>query len=108
MQLQSVKQLILPLIKGGHKWQHIDINGNGETPRFLLSGTQWFILLVSALILIRFQTGISKEIIGYVMAAFSISVSLFMSLLVSIFDKFEKTDFERFNKTEDDTVHLIQ
>lgn len=42
------------------------------------------------------------------MLAFSISVSLFMSLLVSIFDKFENTSFESARKTESDIIRLKQ
>ena len=42
------------------------------------------------------------------MSAFSISVSLFMSLLVSIFDKFEKSNFETKEKTEIEITRLKQ
>jgi hypothetical protein len=108
MQLKSVKQLIGPLIRGGHAWQHITINGEEKRPLFLFSNTQWFLLLLSSLILLRLPKGISEEIIGYVMGAFSISVSLFMSLLISIFDKFENTKFEKEERTEDEIIRLKQ
>ncbi len=108
MQYKSVKNLIKPLIKGGHKWQSININGDDEQPKFYFSNIQWIILLISCLMLFKLTKGISKDIIGYVMSAFSISVSLFMSLLVSIFDKFENTKFETSSKTETDITRLIQ
>lgn len=108
MQYKSVKNLIFPLIKSGHDWQFIDINGRENRPNFYFSNIQWIILILSSLILLKLTNGISKDIIGYVMSAFSISVSLFMSLLVSIFDKFEKTNFEAAKKIEDELIRLKQ
>ena len=108
MQYKSVKQLIRPLIKSGHEWQFISINGKVTKPKFYFSNIQWIILIISSLLLFKLNRGISKDIIGYVMAAFSISVSLFMSLLVSIFDKFENTQFETSEKTDEEIKRLIQ
>ena len=108
MQYKSVKNLIKPLIKGGQEWQSININGGDEKPKLYFSNIQWIILILSSLILLKLTKGISKDIIGYVMSAFSISVSLFMSLLVSIFDKFENTKFETTSKTEIDIARLKQ
>jgi hypothetical protein len=108
MQYKSVRQLIKPLIKGGHEWQYISINGEEYKPKFYFSDIQWVILIISSAILFKLEKGISKEVIGYVMGAFSISVSLFMSLLVSIFDKFENTSFKLENKTEDEIIRLKQ
>lgn len=108
MQLKNVKILIGPLIKGGHEWQYIDINGHDNKPKFYFSNIQWLIIIVSSLLLLKLTKGISKDIIGYIISAFSISVSLFMSLLVSIFDKFDKTDFNTINKLEEDITRLKQ
>jgi len=108
MQYKSVKNLIKPLIKGGQEWQYIDINGNDIKPRLYYSNIQWCILLISLLVVLKLNKGISKDVIGYVMSAFSISVSLFMSLLVSIFDKFENTSFDKTDKTEEEIVRLVQ
>ncbi|MDQ3192227.1 MAG: hypothetical protein M3Q58_11605 [Bacteroidota bacterium] len=109
MQFENVKQLIQPLIKGGQEWQYISINGTDDNkPRFYFSNVQWGILIFSALILLQLPKGISKDIIGYIVSAFAISITLFMSLLVSIFDKFENTKFETKNKTESEIVRLVQ
>jgi hypothetical protein len=35
MQLKSVKNLIIPLIKGGQEWQTININGGDEKAEVL-------------------------------------------------------------------------
>jgi hypothetical protein len=108
MQFKSVKSLIKPLIKGGQDWQSIDINGAEYKPKFYFSNVQWVIIILSSLILVKLNKGISKDIIGYVMSAFSISVSLFMSLLVSIFDKFENTSFTTASKIETEIARMKQ
>ena len=92
MQFKSVKQLLLPLIKGGQKWQSIDINGKYIKPKYYFNNTQWGIIIIC--VIVQF--------------IFSISVSLFLSLLVSIFDKFENTNFSLQNITEKDAIRLIQ
>ena len=108
MQYKNVKSLIKPLIKNGHEWQFISINGDENKPKFYFSNVQWIILLIGSLILLKLNRGISKDIIGHIMGAFSISISLFMSLLVSIFDKFENTKFEKTNKDEYEIVRMVQ
>lgn len=108
MKFKNVKRILFPLIRKGQEWQHISINGEVEKPLIYFSDSQWFLLFLSIGILFLLEKGISKEIVGYVMAAFSISVSLFMSLLVSIFDKFENTKFETESKTSAEITRLIQ
>lgn len=108
MQFKSVKRILLPLLKGGKEWQFIDINGKEEKPKFFFSDVQWVILLLCILVNFKLLSGLSKDMIGYIMSAFSISVSLFMSLLVSIFDKFENTELSTKNKTEDEIIRLVQ
>jgi hypothetical protein len=108
MQFKSVKQLLLPLIKGGQKWQSIDINGKYIKPKYYFNNTQWGIIIICVIVQFKFTKGLSKEVIGYIISIFSISVSLFLSLLVSIFDKFENTNFSLQNITEKDAIRLIQ
>ncbi len=108
MQFRAIRKLLFPLIKGGQEWQFISLNGVKAPPRLYFSNIQWFLLLISVLALFKLTHGLSKDIIGYVMSAFSISVSLHMSLLVSIFDKFENTDFDTDKKTESEIIRLKQ
>lgn len=108
MQFKTVKRLLSPLIKGGQDWQFITLNGVEKRPKLYFSNIQWFLLVISILSLYKLTFGLSKDIIGYVVTAFSISVSLFMSLLVSIFDKFENTNFNTTNKTEAEIIRLKQ
>lgn len=108
MQFKSVKRILFPLIKGGIEWQFIDINGNEKKPKFFLSDIQWILLMGCIFINFKLDKGLSKDLIGYIMSAFSISVSLFISLLVSIFDKFENINFLEKNISEDNKIRLIQ
>jgi len=108
MQFKSVKQLILPLVKGGQKWQNITINGQENKPKLFLSNVQWVLLLLSIIIQFKLTSGISGNVLGYLISAFSISITLFMSLLVNIFDKFENTEFKITNLLESDIVRLKQ
>lgn len=97
-----------PLIKNGQKWQSIDINGKEKKPKAYLSNIQWLLIFTGAIVLLKLTKGFSKDVIGYIMSAFGISVSLFMSLLVSIFDKFQNTPFETENKDDAEIVRLKQ
>jgi len=108
MEFRNVKALLKPLIRSGHEWQATSINGVYKKPKFYLSNIQWFLFILGGLSLLRLPRGLSKDIIGYIMSAFAISVSLFMSLLVSIFDKFEKTKLEKDNAGELELARLIQ
>lgn len=106
MQLSSVKRLLIPLVRGGVEWQYIGIDGHGKKPKFYFTGPQIFIIIISFCLIAYLKKGVDKDLIGYIMSAFAISVSLFMSLLVSIFDKFEKTSFDTHNLTETDIARL--
>ncbi len=108
MQYKSVKSLLVPLIKSGQEWQSIDVNGQIKKPKLYLSNIQWFLLFVGAIALLKLPKGFSQDIVGYIMSAFGISVSLFMSLLVSIFDKFENTSFKIEGKGDHEIVRLKQ
>lgn len=108
MQYRKIKELIVPLIIGGHEYQNKDINGRDQKPKFYFSDIQWAIIFISVIVLFKLPSGLSRELVGYVIAAFSIAVSLLMSLLVSIFDKFEKIEFFTDGLDENQIVRLHQ
>lgn len=108
MQFKSVRQLLKPLIKGGQEWQFIDINGSENKPKYFFSDVQIVIIIICIISQFQITKGLSQDVVGYIMSAFSISVSLFMSLLVSIFDKFENTNLSLRNTTEEEEIRLIQ
>lgn len=108
MQFKSLKRILLPLIKGGKEWQFIDLNGKTHKPKLYFSDIQWGLIIVSMFATYKLHNGLSKDMIGYIITAFSISVSLFMSLLISIFDKYENTNLSTHQKTEQQIVRLKQ
>lgn len=108
MQFKSVKRILSPLIKEGQEWQFISLTGKEEKPRFYFSDIQWVLIIISIFSLTKLPCGLSQDMIGYIMSGFSISVSLFMSLLVSIFDKFEGTDLEIKKQLEEERTRLKQ
>lgn len=108
MDFKSVKILIYPLIKSGQEWQNITINGEIIRNRLYFSNIQWAALFISIIVLLRLESGLGETIIGFIISALSISVSLLMSLLVSIFDKFQSTNFTLENITENEKARLIQ
>lgn len=108
MQYKSIKILINPLIKSGKEWQYIDLNGKETPPKLYFSNIQICIIVISLFLTIKLKVGLSEALMGYIISAFAVSVTLFMSLLVNIFDKFEKTVFDTTNKNEEEIVRLVQ
>ena len=109
MQLNNVSELLRPLLRSGQEWQYITINGSDKhKPKLYFSNIQLVILALSVILILKLKLGLSKELMGYIISAFSISVTLFMSLLVNIFDKFDKTNFNTQNASEDVVTRLIQ
>jgi hypothetical protein len=89
----NVKYYIVYLIKQGHIWQHTDINGITKTPKLVLSGLQWLILLFSISLLYILPKGFNKEFVGYIITALSLFVGLFLTLILSFYQKFQGFDF---------------
>ena len=108
MHYKNIKSLIVPLIQHGKKWQYVSLNGEETSPRFYFSSVQFVIIVVSLILTAWLRQGLSEDLMGYIISAFSISVSLFMSLLVNIFDKFEKTNFDTTNASDSDITRLLQ
>lgn len=108
MKLQNINNLLRPLIKAGHEWQYININGKIIKPKLFFTNTQFIVIALCIGVQAIKGTGISESVIGYIISAFAISTSLFMSLLVNIFDKFEKTKFDTDNCSDEEIFNLIR
>lgn len=108
MTYKSIRDLISPLIKGGKRWQYISLDGKETPPKYYFSGTQIVIIICCVLLAMWLKGGLSKDLMGYIISAFAISVSLFMSLLVNIFDKFEKTKFDTTLISDEEITRLVQ
>lgn len=89
---------ILKLITKGQEWQYKNLNGQGQKPKFYFTSLQWVAIVISFLFVYTKPTGLSNEIVDYVLSSLSIMTALFLSLIIVIFDKFNNFDF----KAEDD------
>lgn len=108
MRLQSISSLVSPLIREGKRWQYINLIGEENPPRFYFSSVQFAIIVIGLLLTLLLRYGLSKDLMGYIISAFCVSITLFMSLLVNIFDKFEKTGFNTENKSDEEITRLLQ
>lgn len=100
MQLQSVKRYLWFLIREAHRWQNMDIAGNLKRPRFWFSTLQLTFIVLSLFIAYASGDFMDNDFIGYIIAALSIFIGLFLSMIISIFDKFQSIDFSEATKTE--------
>jgi hypothetical protein len=91
----NVKHYLIELIKQGHFWQYTDVNGHGKRPKMYFMNWQWvLIVLVVPLAIFILPNGFNETFVGYIIAALSIFVGLFLTLILTVFDKFQKIDFE--------------
>ena len=88
MQFKSTKYYLTKLIKDGHKWQYTNINGLEKKPRFYFTRFQFLLLVISVFATYALKRGFNNDFISYVIAALSICVGLFLTLIISVFDKF--------------------
>ena len=107
MIFRNIKYPLTKLIKEGQKWQYTDIKGNTKKPKYLFSGLQFILLFIAVTVAIISKKELNKDFVGYVLAALSIFVGLFLTLLLTIFDKFGKIKFSEPNLSEVRKVHLI-
>lgn len=96
------------LIKDGHDWQNININGLEEKSRFYFSFLQYLFIIIAIGSLFINKEGFNIDFIGYIITALSLFVGLFMTLILTVYDKFREIDFDRKNKTERQKFSLIQ
>ena len=108
MQFQSVRYYLFKLISDGHKWQHTDINGLCENPKFYFSGLQWLIIVISFISSFLLAIGFNKDFIGYIIASLSIFIGLFLTLILTVFDRFQNINFSTPNLSENEQIKLIQ
>lgn len=108
MRLKNVKFYIFKLIKDGQFWQNIDLNGKEKKPKFFFSSIQLTFIAISIVWGIYSNNGVNNDFIGYSIAALSIFIGLFLTLLLSVFDKFKGIDFSKANKNDDVKIDLIR
>lgn len=91
METPGLKIYISSLVKEGHRWQYTDLVGRTDKPRFYFSRVQWFIILLIAISSpMILSKGLNKDFVQYSIAALSIFIGLFLSLVLTTFDKFKQ------------------
>jgi hypothetical protein len=91
---------ILKLITKGQEWQYKNLNGQGKKPQLYFTSLQWVAIVITLLFVGTKPTGLSREIIDYVLSSLSIMMALFLSLIIVIFDKFNNFNFEGIDDKE--------
>lgn len=105
----NVSIFLFDLIKQGHFWQYMDINGNGKKPKLFFIPAQIFAILIAILIpLFLLPKGFKMEFVGYIIASLSIFAGLFLSLIITVYDKFRNLDFSLAKDSEKEKVLLIK
>ncbi|WP_017732756.1 hypothetical protein [Nafulsella turpanensis] len=109
MELLSVKNHVIELIKAGHYWQTIDINGKEKKFKFFFSSVQLILVAVSIiLVLILGNYGLDSNSVGYIMGIYAIFIGVFLTLALTVFGKFGSTDFESPLNSLKEKAALIQ
>lgn len=105
----NVKYYLCNLINQGHFWQHTDVNGNGQRPKFYFLPFQWLMIILSVFITLYYlPKGFNDTFVGYIIASLSIFVGLFLTLILTVYDKFQKIDFSLARYKENDQIELIR
>ena len=106
-----LKHYLNKLINEAHEWQNTDINGNLIPCRWFFLPIQWIFIFLSILITILIITeGLNKDFIGYIIAALSIFIGLFVSIILSLNDRFYPLLIESLNRklTDKEKINLIR
>jgi hypothetical protein len=90
MKIKDFIYYLKKLIQDGHKWQYTDINGKEKKPKFFFNGVQCFCIVLSLIALFVIKSGFNHDFAGYIIAALSLFVGLFLSLILTVFDKYQK------------------
>lgn len=111
MEKSPLAKYILRLIKDAHQWQYRslteEIKSTPKAKGYFLP-IQWLFLLVSLLLVIFVKSAINKDLAGYIIAALSIFIGLYISLIMMIFDKFGSTSFDTKNESLTFRIALLK
>lgn len=101
MQDEGLRIYLKNLVQDGHRWQYTYLNGKAKKPKFFFTRVQWVILLVAVGGTPFLSNGFNKDFISYSLAALSIFVGLFLTLILTAFDKFKQLELPPHPTTND-------
>lgn len=93
MRIKFLLYYLLQVVKAGHKWQNVDVNGEEHTNRFYFSMLQWLALIFSVAFTFINSKGFSHDAIDYSLSALAVMSGLFLGLVVMALDKSDRTDY---------------
>lgn len=111
MEKSPLAKYIFRLIKDAHQWQERSLTEEIEPTskvKYYFLPLQWWFLLISLLLVIFVRSAINKDLAGYIIAALSIFIGLYISLIMLVFDKFSSTDFKTDNKSLVCRIELLK
>lgn len=100
MRIKFLLYYLLQVIKEGHKWQNVDVNGVEHNNFFYFSLLQWLALIYAVLFTLLNSTGFSHDAIDYSLSALAVMSGLFLGLVVMVLDKSDRTDYTANNDNE--------
>ena len=103
--LQNIRYYITNLVRDAHFWQRTDISGHEIKIKFIFSSIKWIIVALSILLAL-FTPSLGDNLIGYLLASFSIFIALFLQLIISIYARYSDLIID--TSTENKKVFAIQ
>jgi len=93
MRIKFLLYYLLQVVKAGHQWQNIDVNGLEHKNRFYFSLLQWIAVIYAIAFTLINSTGFSHDTIDYCLSALAVMSGLFLGLVVMVLDKSDRTDY---------------
>ena len=84
---------ILNLISEGQKWQYQNATCTNTKPKLYFTTLQWIAILLASIFVLTNHSGLSTDIIDFLLSSLSIMTGLFLALIVIVYDKFKDLDF---------------
>lgn len=96
--------IFVDLLKDAHRYEYLGISDTTEEtslkkPRFLLTKTQWILLVVSLTVPLWLSSGYNPDFCGYAISALALFVGIIFSFVISLYDKFSTIDFKQYHYT---------
>lgn len=97
---------ILNLISEGQKWQYQNATCTNTKPKLYFTTLQWIAILLASIFVLTNHSGLSTDIIDFLLSSLSIMTGLFLALIVIVYDKFKELDFNV--ETDEDKINKLK
>ena len=99
--MDNLLYYILNLVVAGHKWQYQNATCTNTPPKLYFMTLQWIALGLAFVFVITHTSGLSNEIIDYLLSSLSILTGFYLAIVVVVYEKhmairfYAKTDEEK-------------